>query len=82
MLLSANGVTLIQGRLTNAANSTCLVQFFASATPNASAPFGQGETYLGSTNVTMSASGSAAINAILPMTVAPGRRRSALRRST
>jgi hypothetical protein len=70
--LSANGVTLIQGLLTNTPNSTCLIQFYASATPNASAPYGEGQMYLGSTNVTTGGNGIATINAVLPVGVAAG----------
>ena len=72
-VLSANGVTLIQGTLNSTPSGTYFIQFYDSATPNASAPFGQGQTYLGSTNVTTDGSGNASINAVLPVGVAAGK---------
>jgi hypothetical protein len=61
---SANGSTNLQGTLDSAAATTYRIEFFASPDNG-----GQGQTFLGATNVTTDGSCGASFNASLPMTV-------------
>ncbi|HEX2835625.1 MAG TPA: Calx-beta domain-containing protein [Thermoanaerobaculia bacterium] len=54
----AGGITFVNGSLGSAASTTYKLRFFASTTPDATG-FGEGETYLGTMNVTTNASGNA-----------------------
>jgi titin len=63
------GGTAVAGSLASTPNATFRVEFFASAAPDASG-HGEGETYLGSTQVTTDASGNATFFAILPVSTA------------
>jgi hypothetical protein len=59
---SASGGTSVTGTLQSAAGTTFRIEFFASGAADPSG-FGQGQTFLGSINVTTGTSGSAGINA-------------------
>ena len=52
------GSTTIAGRLTNTPNTTFLLEFFANTVPDPSA-HGEGEMFIGSTNVTTDSMGKA-----------------------
>jgi len=65
---SSSSSTTIVGTLNSAANTTFILQFFASAACDASG-FGEGESFLGSFSVTTNGSGNASFN---PATVSSG----------
>ena len=57
----ANGTTAIVGTLNGVPNATYIIEFFSSASCNASG-FGEGATFLGRTNLGTDTSGNAAFN--------------------
>ena len=61
----ANGTMQITGALQSAANMTYRLEFFSSGQTNLNRPL-QGRTFLGTTNVTTAASGSASFNVSFP----------------
>jgi hypothetical protein len=61
---SSGGSTQISGTLNSVPNTTFRIEFFASASADASG-YGEGQTYLGFQNVTTDNSGNATINATL-----------------
>jgi uncharacterized repeat protein (TIGR01451 family) len=63
--------TNIQGTLNSNPGSTFRIEFFSSQFPNASG-FGEGQTFIGFTNVTTDGSGNASFNQTVPVTVFPG----------
>ena len=63
-VLSSGGNTLVRGSLNSAASTTYTLDFYSNATADSSG-YGEGETYLGSGNVTTDASGNATINLTL-----------------
>ena len=65
-LTIASGNTTIDGSLNSAANTTFRVEFFASETADPSGN-GEGQTFLGSKDVTTDGSGNAAFTAVLPL---------------
>lgn len=74
VLDSANAAgtsTTIQGKLNSAANTSFRLEFFSNQAPNPSG-FGEGQTFIGSINVTTSASGDVTFNPTFPVTVPPG----------
>ncbi|MCX8091522.1 MAG: immunoglobulin domain-containing protein [Verrucomicrobiae bacterium] len=68
---SAGGVTRIQGTLNSTPGGSFLVQFYASPTP-AHSGYGEGQVFLGATNVATDASCNGAFTALLPVAVSPG----------
>src|SRR5262249_47612013 len=68
---SGGHTTKIEGVLDSAASTTFLVQFYVN-TALANQGYGEGETYLGSINVTTTASCSNNFSAILPVGVTTG----------
>lgn len=66
----ANGTTVIQGTLDSNPNTTFTLDFYYSSAADPSG-YGEGEYYLGATSVTTDASGDAAFNATLPVTIPP-----------
>jgi CSLREA domain-containing protein len=58
---SAGGTVTVTGSLNSIPNTTFRIEFFASANPDASAN-GEGETFVGSTDVTTNGSGNATIS--------------------
>ena len=69
--VSAGSVTRIQGLLKSAASSTFLLQFYANTTKAVSG-YGEGQTYLGSTNVTTDGSCGVNFSVVLPVGVTAG----------
>jgi IPT/TIG domain/S-layer homology domain len=70
--------TRIQGKLDSTASTTFDLDFYAnSACPNFPREFLEGETYLGSAQVTTDGAGHAAIDVTLSATIQPGQRVSA-----
>ena len=67
---SSNGTTTITGTLNSEANKQYRIEFFSSTQANASG-YGEGQTFLGFTDVTTSGN-DASINATLPVTVPVG----------
>jgi len=67
---NATSVTVV-GALNSKANQTYRVEFFSNTTCNPSG-YGEGETYLGSTDVTTNASGDASLNVTFTANVASG----------
>ncbi len=65
-LTIASGNTTIDGSLNSAANTAFRVEFFASETADPSGN-GEGQTFLGSKDVTTDGSGNAAFTAVLPV---------------
>lgn len=63
--------TLVQGTLNSTANTNFLIEFFANTSCDPSG-FGEGQTLIGSTNVSTDASCNAVINATLPNSVPAG----------
>ena len=55
----------IQGTLNSTANSTFVVEFFASPAADSPSGFGEGQTFLGSATVNTDGSGNATINSIV-----------------
>lgn len=68
---AAGTSTVVQGTLNSAANTTFRLEFFSSQFPNPSG-FGEGQTFIGSINVTTGATGDISFNPTFPVTVAPG----------
>jgi len=68
---SGNGTTSIQGSLTTYANGQFLIQFYENIVPNATG-YGEGLSYIGSTNITTGANGQASFALTLPVGVPPG----------
>jgi uncharacterized repeat protein (TIGR01451 family) len=68
---SAGTTSNIQGTLNSNPGSTFRIEFFSSQFPNPSG-FGEGQTFLGSTNVTTDASGNASFNQTVPVAVPAG----------
>ena len=66
---STGGQTTISGHFDGAVNANFVIQFFSSAIADASG-FGEGEVFLGSTNITTDASGHVDFTATLPVAVA------------
>ena len=64
---AATGSTTIQGSLPSRPNGTFIVDFYTSAAKNVFG-YGEGEFYLGSTQVTTDGSGNATINVSIPAT--------------
>jgi len=67
-ITSAAGSSTIQGTLTSAASTTFTVEFFSNTACD-STGYGEGQTFLGATNVTTNAGGSASINAVLAVSI-------------
>lgn len=67
---SGSGNTTIQGTLNSTANTTFKLEFFSNATCNATG-FGEGQTFLGSHQVTTGANGIAAFTAQLTGVILP-----------
>jgi hypothetical protein len=66
--VSGGGTTAVKGSMTNYANGSFLIQFYANVAPNASG-YGEGLTYLGSASIT---SGASSFALTLPVAVPPG----------
>ncbi len=64
------GSTTIQGTLNSAANTTYRIELFSNDTCDASG-FGEGQTFLGSTDATTDGSCNASFNVTFPFSVAP-----------
>jgi titin len=71
LAVSGGGVTAVSGTLQNTASHRFLLQFYANIVTNISG-YGEGLTWLGSTNITTDAGGNASFTANLAATVAPG----------
>ena len=69
---SAAGSTSVTGSLNSTANTNFRVEFFSSASCDVSGN-GQGQTFLGFSNVTTDGSGNATINTTLPVSTPMGR---------
>jgi hypothetical protein len=69
--VSGNGLTGIQGSLSSYANGSFLIQFYEDITPNATG-YGEGLTYIGSTNITTGVNGQASFVLTLPVAVPTG----------
>jgi parallel beta-helix repeat protein len=67
------GSTIIQGTLNSVPNTTFTLEFFASPAADPTG-FGEGQRFLGRTNVTTNGSGAATINVTLATSVAAGER--------
>jgi titin len=70
-VISGGGSTAIQGSLDSAPNTTFRVEFFDNAQCHSSG-FGQGKTFIGSTNVMTDGNCNAPINVTLPINVQSG----------
>ena len=68
---ATSGCTTIQGTLNSTPNTAFALEFFANATCDASG-YGEGQTYLGSTDVTTDGSGDAAFDVTFSTTVPAG----------
>ena len=68
---SGGGNTSIQGSLNSTANTTFRIEFFDNAQCHSSG-FGQGETFIGSTDITTDGNCNATIDVIFPVTVGSG----------
>jgi hypothetical protein len=68
---SSGGATTITGTLRSAPNSTFALDFYANTTADPSG-YGEGETYLGTANVTTDGTGAASFAALLPVAVPAG----------
>src|SRR5205085_5439465 len=66
-VLTTSG-TQVMGTLDSTAGATFVVEFFASPAADASG-FGEGQTFLGSTNVTLNGSGTGSFSKLLGPTV-------------
>jgi titin len=69
---SDSALTSIQGKMTSYANGQFLIQFYENAVPNPSG-YGEGFTYVGSTNITTGGNGQASFSLTLPVAVPVGR---------
>ena len=67
----SGGSTTIRGTLNSVPNTTLLLEFFSNGLGDSSG-FGEGENYIGYTQVTTDASCSASFEVTLPVSVAPG----------
>jgi len=71
-VVSGNGTTIIQGSLSSAyANGQFLVQFYENVAPNALG-YGEGLTYIGSTNITTGGNDQASFALSLPVGIPSG----------
>ena len=68
----SSGSTIVDGTLDSAADATFRLEFFSNAECDSSG-FGQGESFIGSVDVTTDSSGRAAFSAALAQPVAAGR---------
>jgi CSLREA domain-containing protein len=68
---SGGGNTTIMGTLNSTANTSFTLEFFANSAADPSC-FGEGQTFIGSTNVTTDGSGNASINVTFPTGVPLG----------
>lgn len=68
---TSDGNTTIEGTLNSTADTSFYLEFFASEEADPSG-FGEGQTFLGSTNVTTDSVGDAAFTAVLPVLPPPG----------
>jgi hypothetical protein len=71
VIIAGGAVGVVQGSLNSVPNTSFLIQFFSSITPDPSGS-GQGQTFIGSTTVMTGANGSATIDFTLPSDVTPG----------
>ena len=71
VLTSANSQAVIQGSLNSVANKAYRIDFFSSPAADPSG-FGEGQTWIGSVNVTTNASGNATFNQDFPGSLTPG----------
>jgi hypothetical protein len=71
-VVSDTATTGIQGSLSTYAHGQFLIQFYENMAPNASG-YGEGLTFIGSTNITTGANGQATFRLTLPAGVAPGK---------
>ena len=73
LTFAASGLssTGIQGTLNSLADTDFTIEFFSNGTCDPSG-FGEGQTFLGSTEVTTDVDGNVSFNAVLPVSVAPG----------
>jgi hypothetical protein len=71
VLTSANSQAVIQGSLNSVANTSYRIDFYSSATADPSG-FGEGQTWIGSVNVTTNASGNATFNQDFPGSLTVG----------
>ena len=71
VLTSANSQAVIQGSLNSVANKAYRIDFYSSPTADPSG-FGEGQTWIGSVNVTTNASGNATFNQDFPGSLTPG----------
>ena len=71
VLTSANSQTVIQGSLNSVANRAYRIDFYSSAAADPSG-FGEGQTWIGSVNVTTNTSGNATFNQDFPGSLTPG----------
>ena len=72
--VSDGATTVIQGSMSTYAHGQFLIQFYENVSPNMSTPpgYGEGLTYLGSTNITTGANGQTSFVLSLPVGVATG----------
>ena len=68
---AVNGSITIQGTLNSTANITFRIEFFSNTVCDTSG-FGEGKTFLGSTNATTDGTGNISFSATLAATVSPG----------
>src|SRR4029077_11501094 len=71
VLTFANSAAVIQGTLNSVANKPYRIDFFSSPAADNSG-FGEGQTWIGSVNVTTDAKGNAAFNMDFPGSLTPG----------
>ena len=71
VLTSANSQAVIQGSLNSVANKAYRIDFYSSPTADPSG-FGEGQTWIGSVNVTTNTSGNATFNQDFPGSLTPG----------
>ena len=71
VLTSANSQAVIQGSLNSVANKAYRIDFYSSPAADPSG-FGEGQTWIGSVNVTTNASGNATFNQDFPGSLTPG----------
>lgn len=69
--VTSGGVTTVQGALNSVANSTLFLEFFSNSECDPSG-FGEGETLVGSTNLTTDAGGDAGFSVTLPVVISAG----------
>ena len=71
VLTSANGQVVIQGSFNSVASKPYRIDFFSSPAADPSG-FGEGQTWIGSLNVTTDVTGNATLNVDFPGSLAPG----------